>query len=263
MRMARLKLLGLTLRPSNSFVAHKGTGYRHPVMRWPTSLFNHRTYKLVVPAHSPDKKFILVVGDCHLRALVDGHTRMPEGGLCFGFMSITKASAADLRAHVLHAVLPRTPDAVCLLAPSSNLSNNMHIKNLGVEFGRLLISVCNLWPKVFVLDFPPSLQIKMSQQELIRQEFRQVAALMGISYLPIAEYFPLDRFELWSRDGVHLSDSGGMPILAQLLWNVSNTQVESSGSETTRPAALDESCVAVKKRVDLQKVVMFVTYCYH
>lgn len=80
---------------------------------------------------------------------------MPEGGLCFGFMSITKASAADLRAHVLHAVLPRTPDAVCLLAPSSNLSNNMHIKNLGVEFGRLLISVCNLWPKanIFVLFY--------------------------------------------------------------------------------------------------------------
>ncbi|KAK5906523.1 hypothetical protein CesoFtcFv8_004463 [Champsocephalus esox] len=38
---------------------------------------------------------------------------------------------------------------------------------------------------------------------------------MGVKYTPIAEYFPVKDLDLWSRDGVHLSDSVGMPILSK------------------------------------------------
>ena len=66
-------------------------------------------------------QFVLIIGDSHLRAIVDGVVRMPEKPFAFGFMSTAGAAASALRTDVLNAVLPRIPDAVCLLAPSNNL----------------------------------------------------------------------------------------------------------------------------------------------
>ncbi|KAL7396707.1 hypothetical protein ABVT39_010390 [Epinephelus coioides] len=49
--------------------------------------------------------------------------------------------------------------------------------------------------QVFVQDFTPRLNVNVVLQDLMRQEFRRMAASMGI------KYFPLDRLDLWSRDG--------------------------------------------------------------
>ncbi|MEQ2268039.1 hypothetical protein XENORESO_014014, partial [Xenotaenia resolanae] len=41
--------------------------------------------------------------------------------------------------------------------------------------------------------------------------------------------------DLWSRDGVHLSDRPGMEVLAQLLWAASYTQLELSAPKSPAP----------------------------
>uniref|UniRef100_A0A667Z4I2 1-alkyl-2-acetylglycerophosphocholine esterase n=1 Tax=Myripristis murdjan TaxID=586833 RepID=A0A667Z4I2_9TELE len=203
----------------------RGTGYRHRVRRWPTSKLTQRSFKLVTPALQPDQKMVFVVGDSHLRALVDGIVAMPEVPLCFSFLSVPGAHAAELRKEVSHAALPWTPDVVCVLAPSNNLTASRNIGEASLDFGALLATVCNRWAKVFVLDFPPRLNIEPGLQELFRQEFRRVAARMGLPYVSVAEHLPLDRLELWSRDGVHLSDSDGTPILVQALWDAAVRQL--------------------------------------
>ncbi|XP_029933197.1 uncharacterized protein LOC115377525 [Myripristis murdjan] len=188
--------------PVPEFVARRGTGYRHRVRRWPTSELTQRSFKLVTPAQKPDQKMVFVVGDSHLRAMVDGIVAMPEVPLCFSFLSVPGAHAAELRTEVSHAALPWTPDVVCVLAPSNNLTASRNIGEASLDFGALLATVCNRWAKVFVLDFPPRLNIEPGLQELFRQEFRRVAARMGLPYVSVAEHLPMDRLELWSRDGV-------------------------------------------------------------
>ncbi|XP_054862799.1 uncharacterized protein LOC111582373 [Amphiprion ocellaris] len=95
--------------PPTSSRARRGTGYRHAVQKWPTSSLTGRSHKLVIPAESPHKKFVLLIGDSHLRSFADGFGEMPEGGLSFGVQSTPGATAAELTTEVVHAALPRTP----------------------------------------------------------------------------------------------------------------------------------------------------------
>ncbi|XP_041835348.1 uncharacterized protein LOC121636109 [Melanotaenia boesemani] len=155
-----------------------------------------------------------------------GIVRLPEGRLAWGFMSTPGASATELRTEVLHAEVPQDPDLVCVLAPSNDLTAKHTIGRAAADFERYLATVCSRWPKVCVLDFPPRLTVEDSLQELYRQEFHRVAARMAVKYFHIADHFPRQCLNLWSRDGVHLSDDVGMEIFAQLLWTVAYTQLE-------------------------------------
>ncbi|XP_062420841.1 uncharacterized protein LOC119229147 [Pungitius pungitius] len=69
-----------------------------------------------------------------------------------------------------------------------------------------MTSVTKRFPNVFVLDFPPRLNCEVKDQDLLRQEFRDVTARMSVKYCSIAEYFPLQDRKLWVRDGDEVKD---------------------------------------------------------
>ncbi|XP_034035116.1 uncharacterized protein LOC117518167 [Thalassophryne amazonica] len=144
---------------------------------------------------------------------------MPEDRYSFGFMLTPGACADHLRTEVVHAVLPRTPDAVCLIAPGNNLTASTTPEHGGAAFHRYLVTVCNVWPtaQVFVVDLVPRLTVPGDVQEFFRQEFHRVSARLGVKYYHHAGRFLLNNRKLWCRDGVHLSDDMGMPLLVDSL----------------------------------------------
>ncbi|XP_041654123.1 uncharacterized protein LOC121516779 [Cheilinus undulatus] len=152
-------------------------------------------------ADPPDPELVFVVGDSHLRAIVDGFVPMPVGSLSFAFLSVPGASATELRTEAMHADLPWTPDAVCVVAPSNNLTASRTVGEAALDFGALLTSICSRWPKVVVLDFPPRLDIEAGLQLVLRQEYHRVAARMGLPYVSVADHLPLHRLELWCPNG--------------------------------------------------------------
>ncbi|MEQ2297816.1 hypothetical protein AMECASPLE_038572, partial [Ameca splendens] len=222
-------------RPLTSLVSRRGTGHRHRVLKWPVSPVTFRSHKLVLPAEVPEKRFALLVGDSHLRAIADGFVSMPEGNLSFGLLATPGALADKLRREVLGAVLPRNPKVVCLLAPGNNLEARKTVQQSGADFEGLLLTVGNLCPNVVVVDFPPRLTVEEDHQQLLRQEYHRVAARRNVRYLSVVEHVPRSRLDLWSRDGVHLSDHPGMEVLAQLLWAASYTQLELSALKSPAP----------------------------
>ncbi|CAK6977456.1 uncharacterized protein LOC128377494, partial [Scomber scombrus] len=154
----RIVMLGRQHTPCGT-LERRGTGWRHKVEKWPTSLLTGRQHKLVIPDDAPGKKLVLLVGASHLRSFADRHVPMPEGCLSFAVMSTPGACAAQLRTEVLNATVPRTPDLVCLMAPSNNLTASRTVDEGRADFAKLLCTVCTRWPKVIVMDFVPRLVV--------------------------------------------------------------------------------------------------------
>jgi len=93
-------------------------------------------------------QFVLLIGDSHLRSVADGIVTLPEGRFSFGVMSTPGACANQLRKEVMSCALPQVPDAVCVLAPSNDLTASRTVEEAGAAFGRYLATVCSRWPKV-------------------------------------------------------------------------------------------------------------------
>ncbi|KAJ8369498.1 hypothetical protein SKAU_G00095260 [Synaphobranchus kaupii] len=198
-----------------------GTGFRYKAKPWPVSDITGRCQKSFFQETSPGKKYVLVIGNSHLRSLVDGNVAMPEGCLRFGFLSNPGACATVLRKEVMAAKVEVEPDLVCLMAPCN--TGRITIEEAGREFGKLILSAVERWPND--LDY----------QEMLRQEYNRVAVRFKVRYISTAAQFPVKMTELWCRDGVHLSDETGMARLVDLIWIASYLQLEGPPPSLPQP----------------------------
>ncbi|XP_075336653.1 uncharacterized protein LOC142397195 [Odontesthes bonariensis] len=231
--------------PSSDFVGRRGTGRRHKANEWPISEHTGRRHKLVIPDGSLDKKLVLVIGASHLRSLADGIVKMQGGFVSFGFMSTPGADADQLRKEVEKVVLPRRPDAICVFAPSNNLTSSINHQEAGRAFKLYLEAVREHCTKVFCIGMIPRLTESMEKQELFQQEYHRVSANLKMPFYSIAEDFPLSRVDLWSYDGIHLDDNKGMRILSDRIWVFAHQFLELSAP---KPLATSQAAVPYKPR---------------
>uniref|UniRef100_A0A8C6TYW1 Uncharacterized protein n=1 Tax=Neogobius melanostomus TaxID=47308 RepID=A0A8C6TYW1_9GOBI len=197
----------------------RGPGYRHPAKVWPTGV-SGKQHRLVLPQGSPDKKFVLLVGNSHLRSIVEQHVPMQEGHYSFGFSATPGGGPWHIHRELVETTLPREPALVCLMAPCNGLTTCRTLDQAAREFGQLLAYVCGRWSKVCVVDFPPRRSADLEIQALLRQAYHRIAVRMGIRYFP-----------------THLSDDRGMPILVQLLWQACYMQLELDDAAAVVPVS--------------------------
>ncbi|KAL0973561.1 hypothetical protein UPYG_G00206130 [Umbra pygmaea] len=208
-------------------------GSRHVAKNWPHSKHNPhpKRHRLLLPREKDilsGRKFVMVVGDSHLRAFVDNITPIGnhndssgKEALAFGFMSTPGARASHLMADVRGEVLPKglVPDMVCLIAPGNNLEASLSIAQAGEEFRQLLLAVKLRWTNVFVLDFPRRIDGKKDQryQELLAVEYETQAGDLGVIYRrEMTKDSWLEWLCYWCPDKVHLSDDFGMPRMLEM-----------------------------------------------
>lgn len=65
-----------------------------------------------------------------------------------------------------------------------------------------------------MVDCPPRLWVDPALQS---QQYQEVANGKGLEYISCVDQFPVENKKLWIFDGVHLSDSMGMKIFAEVL----------------------------------------------
>ncbi|XP_068433657.1 uncharacterized protein, partial [Clinocottus analis] len=188
-RLLDFKLVPITPQPPRPVSLALGTGRCHQVIPWPISIFTRKQHKLVIPDGSPNRKFVLLVGDSHLQSFAHGFAEVPAE-LSVGVMSSPKACAKLLRTEVLNADVLHAPGVVVLMAPSSSLTA------IGVSREPILTVPFKTWTMpiflsylggpshhqfwVVVVDFPPRRNVEMDLQEFLRQEFWRVAASGGV-----------------------------------------------------------------------------------
>uniref|UniRef100_A0A3P8YA81 Uncharacterized protein n=1 Tax=Esox lucius TaxID=8010 RepID=A0A3P8YA81_ESOLU len=227
-------------------------GSRHAAKNWPHSEYNPhpKRHKLQLPRRKEiilGRKFVLVIGDSHLRALLENIVPMPNRADCtgqtsmaFGFMSTPGARASHLMADVRGEVLPKdlVPDVVCLIAPGNNLEASPSITQAGEEFKQLLLAAKLRWPQVFVLDFPRRIDGKkdLNYQELLALEYETQAWDLGVTYRrEMSRAFgPYERC-YWCPDKIHLSDDFGMPVMAALSGQAGGAQPAEDQEPATPP----------------------------
>uniref|UniRef100_A0A3B1IMK3 Uncharacterized protein n=1 Tax=Astyanax mexicanus TaxID=7994 RepID=A0A3B1IMK3_ASTMX len=181
-----------------------GTGWRHKVQQWPKSQVTNRCHKTWFPDITIDMNLVLVIGDSHLRSFVEAVVAVPEDHISLGYSCTPGATAEELRQEILGENIPLSPDLVVLLAPSNNLTANMTTTEAGKDFTHLMAAVLHRWENYKTTHLFIFIHSTHNR--------------MGLKYLSVVHHFPLKHSKLWCKDGVHLSDSFGTPILADLLW---------------------------------------------
>ncbi|KAM4539893.1 uncharacterized protein PAE49_020622 [Odontesthes bonariensis] len=170
---------------------------------------------------------------------------MQGGFVSFAFMSTPGADADQLRKEVEKVVLPRRPDAICVFAPSNNLTSSINHQEAGRAFKLYLEAVREHCTKVFCIGMIPRLTESMEKQELFQQEYHRVSANLKMPFYSIAEDFPLSRVDLWSYDGIHLDDNKGMRILSDRIWVFAHQFLELSAP---KPLATSQAAAPYKPR---------------
>eukprot|EP00795_Rhopilema_esculentum_P011088 gene11088-19951_t len=219
----------------------KGTGKRSKAKFWKNGASGKQN-RSVNQLTEDAEDLVAVFSDSQLRPLVQGDVPVPTNwyvnstpGGCF----------SHVKEEILAAKIPesKTPSWVVLLVGTNDLSKHVVMDRARGDFHGLLLAVKKRFPlsKVVALSILPRLDEFWIREAKYKEVMDQECQKLGVHFFDVTPNFEVSDPRLWSwKDGLHISEDKGIPLLLCLLQKEMNSLQaavqDSSPSPPPQPA---------------------------
>eukprot|EP00795_Rhopilema_esculentum_P010885 gene10885-19712_t len=215
----------------------KGTGKRSRAKIWKTSV-SGKTNRYINRPKEDTGDLVAVFSDSQLRPLVQGDVQVPANW----YVNSTPGGCFNhVKEEMVNAKFPDgvKPQTVVLLVGTNDLSRHVLMDKAKGDFHGLLLTAKKTFSdsRIIAVSILPRLDEYWIREQQYHNIMVEECKKLGVHFLDVTPNFGLNDRRLWSwRDGLHISEDKGLPLLMCLMKNEIRDQKSKEEASESLPA---------------------------